>query len=225
MPVPANTIRVNIRATVGTSEEMVHTLHFRRVNTSVTGEPSLQEIADKVRDEWMDLLDFTSSVAVTLKSILSNQVTYKTVDAYALDTNGHAETQAQSTFTTRNVGTSAALAMPPECAIVASLRTGLPGRSKRGRLYLGGFVSSALGTGGTVTNNVQKTISEGLADFGTAMKFAVPVGTDRLNWSVLSRTLGQTNKVTQIRVGNLWDVQRRRQSALTEAFNDSSITY
>lgn len=225
MPVPANVIRANIRATLGTQEEMVHTLHFVRVNTTVAEPPTLQEIADLIVGNWNGMMTQVFGGGVTLASRLSNDTVYQTVDVYALDAQGHATDQAQASFPNTAKGTAGVGHMPPECAIVVSLRTGLPGRSKRGRLYLGGFAPIALKNEGIVEPVVQQAIVASLDAFGTGMKFETPANVDRLNWVVLSRTTTTVARITELRCGSLWDVQRRRQNGMQESYETAQITY
>lgn len=225
MPVPENVIRANIRATVGANEEMVHTLHFRRVNTTTEPEPTLQEIADKIGNAWLNMLNAPFASGFIWRSRMSTAVNYSTVDTYALDAAGKATGQAQYVFGANVNGTNTNPQLPPEVALVASLRTGLPGRSKRGRLYLGGFTVSDVVVGGTVQGSLRVHLATALADFGSVMKFPIGAGIDRLNWSVLSRTLTQTNRIEEVRVGSLWDVQRRRQNGMIETFSSEDIGY
>jgi hypothetical protein len=226
VPVPANVIRANIRAIVGTAEEMVHTLHFVRVNTTTTNQPSLQDIAAKIVEEWTEYLTTINGTPTFEPRVwLRPDVAYQTVDVYALNAAGLATEQAQALFGSTAVGTGSSVANAPEIAVVASLKTGLPGRSKRGRLYLGGFTVGAVAAGGVVSANATPGMSRGLAKFGQDMKMQDTALVDRLNWVVLSRTTTSVQKITEVRIGNLFDVQRRRQNGLSETFFNSPITY
>jgi hypothetical protein len=223
--VPPNTIRANIRASLAGAEEMVHTLHFERVNTATTDQPTLQAIANKIVEEWTEVIFVGTTGSTSLANVLKSTVVYTTVDVYALSAAGLAEEQAQATFgtTAKGIGTSSAL--PPEVALTVSLRTGLPGRRMRGRLYLGGFTTSALGDTGIATTAVQQQVAQALQRFGTDMKMQTATSVDTLNWVVLSRAATATTAITQVRVGSLFDVQRRRQHSLSETFDSRTITY
>lgn len=225
MGVPDNVVRANIRATVGGSEEIVHTLHFQRVNTTVPGGPSLQEIAEKIVTEWTSVIQDAQGTGQTLAVRLRNDLRYVSVNTYSLSPAGLATGQAEALFGPGVGGSSPGLPLPPDVAVVASLRTGLPGRSKRGRLYLGGFVESSLAAGGRLNESLRDTIGQALASFGQDMKMAPPAGNDTLNWTVLSRTTTSTQKITLIRVGDIFDTQRRRDNKLSETFSQNSITY
>ena len=225
MGVPARVVRANIRATVGASEEIVHTLHFQRVNTTVQDDPSLQDIANKIVEEWTSVIDDAQGTGSVLNNRLRSDLEYQSVNTYSLSPAGLATEQAEALFPDGIGGSSPADPLPPDVAIVASLRTGLPGRSKRGRLYLGGFVTPACVAGGRVETNLAATIGQALASFGSDMKMTSLTGVDRLNWTVLSRTTTSTQKITQVRVGNIFDTQRRRDNGLAEAFTTNTIPY
>jgi hypothetical protein len=68
-------------------------------------------------------------------------------------------------------------------------------------------------------------IAKSLAAFGAGMKMETGAGADRINWVVLSRTAGTATTITEIKVGNVYDVQRRRQNGLAETFSSETITY
>jgi hypothetical protein len=225
MPVPPNVVRANIRATVGTNEEIVHTLHLVRVNTASGPDLTLEQIADNIVTAWTAFLNDAVSGGTVPKSLMRSDLVYRTVDTYELNAAGLATDQAQRVFGATAAGTNTGFPLPPEVALVASLKTGLPGRSKRGRLYTGGFSSPALASGGLVLLSVQTAIANGLRVFGTALKMQDSTAIDQMNWVVLSRALTQVNKITEIRVGNVWDVQRRRQNGIAETFVSQEITY
>jgi len=225
MGLPDNVVRANIRAVVGGTEEIVHTLHFQRVNTTVPNPPSLQEIAEKIVTEWTSVIQDAQGTGSTIAVRLRNDMQYVSVNTYSLGPSGLATGQAEALFGPGVGGSSAADPLPPDVAVVASLRTGLPGRSKRGRLYLGGFVSPALAPGGRLELNLRNTIGQALATFGNDMKMAPTAGNDRLNWTVLSRTTTSTQKITLVRVGDIFDTQRRRDNKLSEAYSQNTITY
>lgn len=77
--------------------------------------------------------------------------------------------------------------LPPQCSMVITLRTGLVGRSRRGRLYQGGFGENAQAEGTwdpTVVSGFATTIEDLLANIGS--------GGSSLDyeWGVWSRKLG-----------------------------------
>lgn len=114
--------------------------------------------------------------------------------------------------------------MPPQCAIVTSLRTNTPGASGRGRLYWpsvgAGVVSTGrIATATTVTNNnAMKTYLTAIRD---ALATAFP--TIGFNLAVRSRTTKTTPHVVRLQTGDVIDTQRRRRDNLPE--NYASTTF
>lgn len=104
---------------------------------------------------------------------------------------------------------------PFQTAVVSSLLTGRPGRSYRGRLYwpaLGAVIS----TSDLRLSDVNaQAICTAVGQFLTAVADAAPAGTD-MALAVVSQTLSSRSAVTQIQVGDVLDVQRRRRDSLQE---------
>lgn len=67
------------------------------------------------------------------------------------------------------VGTSAANALPENDALVVSLRTAQAGRAFRGRVYLGGWTTDALDTGGAATDAAVTAAQDFVTDVGVAL--------------------------------------------------------
>lgn len=125
--------------------------------------------------------------------------------------------------TTPTVGTGT-LRMPPQAAMVISLRTDTPGASGRGRLY---WPCPA----GAVTTNfhVASTLPPALlTDFKTWMHavggiLATNFPLIGFDLSVRSKTTKTTPHVVRIQCGDVVDTQRRRRDALPEAY--STLAY
>lgn len=123
----------------------------------------------------------------------------------------------ESGWTLGGLGSGSPTAMPLECAIVMSFQgdpiTGGVQARRRGRVYLGPWTSTALGS----TSN-DATISQSMIDRVAAS------GARLLNWSdsssnwtwcVWSRTTGLFVPVTNGWINNEWDTQRRREKEAT----------
>lgn len=108
-------------------------------------------------------------------------------------------------------GTATGDVLPPQTAIVVTLRTAQAGRSFRGRVYLCGFAEASNATGGT------SALGTAPVGFVTAIKSALV--TSGLDLGVLSRPAplaappraGFITPVTSIVMRDtVWDTQRRR---------------
>ena len=107
------------------------------------------------------------------------------------------------------VGTATGSALPADVAIVASLRTALANRSGRGRFYLPQPAASTLTATGRLSTAAQTLILDSLVGaWGNYTGAGTPV--------VYSRTNRSTAIVQSFNIGDLFDTQRGRESALNE---------
>lgn len=127
--------------------------------------------------------------------------------------------QITGTLTAHN-GTSTGTALPDEVALVVSLRTGKSGPSGRGRSYIPGWATTALGTQGTAAaaaitalGNWAQTWSGVLVGQGITHSLILPA---RAQYTGSTGTVhparpASTINVTSVVVrNNTWDSQRRR---------------
>lgn len=114
---------------------------------------------------------------------------------------------------------------PLQSALVLSLRSDYPGASKRGRLYwpaIGQAIStSSLRVSATDCQNVADAAAVYLDGIAGAIK-SVLAETDPL-LSVYSPTLGNSEAITSIWVGDVLDVQRRRRDEAPEVYSLASF--
>lgn len=117
-------------------------------------------------------------------------------------------------------GTSASPALPNEVALVVTLRTGQVGRSMRGRLYIPGWATNALGAGNvaaaavvTALNNWAGQLTPTLA----AQGYTFVIGQRaRAAYTGVSGTQHPARAATSTQItsttvrDNHWDSQRRR---------------
>lgn len=100
--------------------------------------------------------------------------------------------------------------LPYQCGTVASLRTGVPSRRGRGRMYLptDGFAVSGAGqySGAGTTD-----LCHAVASFMTAVNTFVPA---QMTAVVFSDTGSATHPITSVIVDSVPDIQRRRANKL-----------
>lgn len=124
------------------------------------------------------------------------------------------------------MGGSSSQALPPQIALVATLANSLPrGLATKGRMFLPG-VNALTDATGHVGSGTIGNIATGLQTFfGTIMNDADTPG--RAVLASLGNSLqlrpGAIRNVTQIRVGNVYDTQRRRRNALMEAYTTKPV--
>lgn len=118
-------------------------------------------------------------------------------------TGGPATLQSQAVI--GSAGTASGNTLPNQVAIVASLRTGLPGRTKRGRVYLPLLIVST--SAGLIANAECDTIAAAVAGFLTQMSTAPSPLPEAV---VASESTSSMPAITNVIVDNRFDVQRRR---------------
>lgn len=124
------------------------------------------------------------------------------------------------------VGTGSAL-LPPQSAIVVSLISATPGARGRGRLYFPGF-GSQLNTSFRLNSPTPGAFLADVKTYLSAVQTAMLAAIVTPPWvglqlAVRSRTSRSTHQVTQLRVGDVLDTQRRRRDRLPETY--SSVSY
>lgn len=114
--------------------------------------------------------------------------------------------------------------MPPQAAIVMSLRTNTPGASGRGRVYWP-FLGYAITSAGRISSidvtavlGAFKTYSASIAG---ALATAFP--TIGFDLAVRSKQTKTTPHVVRIQAGNVVDTQRRRRDHLPEAYTTVTV--
>lgn len=128
------------------------------------------------------------------------------------------------TFTAPVIGTAAfPTPVPPEVALAVSLRAPIAGRRGRGRMYLPAISSGQIANDGTVeaalrtaVNTATKAFIENLEDSPGAEDYGPIV-------SVMSAGSTHAVRPSEVRVGNHWDAQRRRQDQADEVYSTLAL--
>jgi len=117
-------------------------------------------------------------------------------------------------------GTGAATAMPPQNAIVLTENVAQRGRGSKGRVYIGGWDTSADGGGGAISGVAQTAVN----NFGTAVQNAISTNgltpcvaqVARQQYQGITGTVHPARNATFVGVTSYicqdlrWDTQRRR---------------
>jgi len=123
------------------------------------------------------------------------------------------------TFTTPVAGTSTSDHLPPELAVAVSMRAGLIGRRGRGRMYLPGLTTSQIdGDTGTVVVGTRTALATALSELITNLQNPPFVSEYKPIVSVMSAGSATAVRPAEVRVGNHFDVQRRRQHQVPEEY-------
>lgn len=158
-----------------------------------------------------------------LKGLFNTAFNWTGVKIAAISPDGKTKVQP-SLFTRKTplLGT-AADNLPPQMSIAASLIRPVPGRAGRGRMYLPALGRSAtLGTNGKVGTtaitsilNATKALVNDISSHGSV----------DIDYKVLVTSANSSKYVlpNQVRVGDLFDTQRRRRNQVTESYTTASL--
>lgn len=122
--------------------------------------------------------------------------------------------ETQEWIDTPSPGTASAPSLPTEVAITISLRSALVSKRGRGRSYMPCTANNQLTAAGRFFHPNRDTMAAEFAAYGAP----ITVGLAEFNPCVASYTAQQLNQVVQIRVGDVFDVQRRRRDELAESY-------
>lgn len=186
--------------------------------TSDGTDPSAAQLSTWCNDV-MALIAGSAPGATVFKGLMSTACELRQVRAYWYpDVGAPAGQQGASTATpVAGVGT---VEMPPQVALVLTLLTGQPGGSYRGRMYLPAAGAPA-SSSGTTSRGSQGNV-DNLGDLLVSIADAAPEIAATLP-AVVSERLSTVTAVTQVRLGNRLDTQRRRSDSIVETYYTTSI--
>lgn len=108
--------------------------------------------------------------------------------------------------------------LPPQLAVVMSLRTGARGPGGRGRMYLpitgGGLLSN-----GKITSVNQTTLSAAGKAFLEAIHAIGPLP------AVVNQRVQRYSSIDRVEIGDMMDVQRKRRNKFDESYVTAALSY
>jgi len=161
---------------------------------------------------------------------ICDDVTLTSVTLYAMGSDGKVintdvgPAKAVAVPTSGVDGVNAGGLLPIQNSVVLSLRTPNTTRRGRGRIYLPGPTASILGgSDGLITTVIRGNIATAGKDLLNDLKTGT-FGVDAvLRPVVIGSPYSTYFRVTQVKVGNVVDSQRRRRRNLTEAYSTVSL--
>lgn len=220
MAVPTNLARVTMHGRLGGSEVALFGFHLRVGTESALTEPQMQQVADRIRDAWMQALG-------TKKDLFSGAYQLEYVRLDWLNPAGgpqHLKTRAVTNSaldvsgTNSFIGTGASL--PWECALCISLAAYpqggfAPNKGRhRGRFYLPALPASIIsGTEAQLPDSATAAYATAMVNFLELVNDQVGGGlTAQMRVVVLSRVDDAAYDVQHIWVDSKVDSQRRREN-------------
>ena len=162
---------------------------------------------------------------------ISSSVTLNRVLVYAIGSDGKVintdlgPAKAQAVPTAAVDGANTGTLLPIQNSVVVSLRSPNVTRRGRGRIYLPGPTATSLtSTNGTMNATFRGNIATQAATLISALK----VGTFGVNAVLRPVVIGSPFstyfRITQTRVGNLVDTQRRRRRQIAETYSSATVS-
>lgn len=216
-PTDHGDITLDIGTTVGASGVLTHGWTARLGPSGSTHNVTAAIQLDIAED----VVTFLSSI----KTYQSNGFRWRYIKIAPQDSLGHYGEAAASVYdlSTPIAGVGTGDMMPPECAVAMSLRAPISGRRGRGRMYLPAVVETALAPNGTIGGSALTNLGTALATLIADVDDAP--GLDVYTPVVCVTSSGQPGAVrpSEVRVGSLWDVQRRRQAQAAETYISQAL--
>lgn len=164
---------------------------------------------------------------------LATNATYAKINPIGPNGRYLSDTQSNSRFFTTAARGTGASCTPPQIAVAASLVTASErGLASKGRIYLAGMSATSFATDatdGTITAANATTIRDAVTTFLNNINNNPGLDAEfgGLDVHVVSEgnafTNGIARKVTGVRVGRVWDTQRRRRNNLPEGYTAPSV--
>jgi hypothetical protein len=213
--------RVTISGTCFGGQEIWSTGFFLGSPTADAGTASQAQV-DAIATRWGTFFTLAANK-------FSNAYLTQQVKVALLNTDGTTDPAnvVYHTYPTALAGGSAASALPPQISLAASMTSALPrGMASKGRMYLPGYNAVVDATAhisstdmGTIATAFQ-TFINGVNTDGTSSAKVILASFGRLLPTVIA---GSSQLVTGVRIGNVFDTQRRRRDGLIEAYTARTI--
>lgn len=216
-------VKVTLSGSMWGGNEQWQTGFYMGNAASDAGAPT-QAFADAVRNAWKTFFE-------TGANSVSDSYTFEAVKVARLLKNGDYDQSvsvAESFPAAQVKGGSAGNAMPPQVALVATLIGGSgKGLAGKGRMYLPG-IKYPVNSTGHLDQTFCQTIATNLAAFFNTVNGSFDAPGHSINVSRGHKALlgtGARNVTTNgIRVGNVYDTQRRRRNALAETYSTATVS-
>jgi hypothetical protein len=159
------------------------------------------------------------STDAAFRAVFYTNVTFGPVKVSSVDqATGHVIATAMGTTSFSGSGLEGSL--PPQCAIVVTLRTAFAGPSDTGRIYLPQPSVTITNSAGRLLDATAQSIADSVGDAFTALNAN---GSALTGINVYSRKNRLITPVLSVDVGNVIDTQRRRRDGLVEVRFSSPV--
>lgn len=221
MAYPHRVARVTLSGDMFGGQEIWSTGFFMGFENSDAPAPTEQGAAD-IAAAWSTFWSASTSGVSSRYFFKMCKVQTMGVDGKAI-----ADTAVYHQPATAVAGGAGTSVLPPQIALVATLANSLPrGLATKGRMFLPGINFTIAADGHIGTLEVGQVATNLQTFFNSIFQDADTPGNPVL--ASLGNSLqlrpGAIRNVTQIRVGNVYDTQRRRRNALTESYTVKPVS-
>ena len=190
--------------------ERINTGYWVATNDVTPTQAVLDAIAVQVAGYW-------NTTASGIAPYCYPGVSWLNVNGYYYDGTSNSAFMQTIAPLAANPGTLAGAGSPIDTCLVVSLRTGFPGRSRRGRMYLP-FHNTVGAASGQTTSGIAAAYAGAVASGMNSYSAGHP------GWAaVVSRTLGDSRAISLASCNTVPDVQRRRENKLSPASNPGVV--
>lgn len=160
--------------------------------------------------------DFLAQVwaGTSIAGNINNTTSWSRMRLQDIDATNHVLRTVTSSTDTPTPGGTSTNSLPSEVAVCISLTTALAGARHRGRMYFPALASNALTIDGLLSSAVRADLAESMQDYFEA----TIAHSALLRPQVYSRVLDALFPCTALRVGSVFDSQRRRRSSIHESY-------
>jgi hypothetical protein len=205
--------RVELRGTLSEGSE-VWSMGFS-TQPVIGSTPSMDDVALTA----LTLFEEQVWGSVAIKAAMPNGTSLDSSRAQSFDDAGVVTGTGEAQLSTPEYGDSVN-SLPPQCAVVVSLRTPIPGARGRGRMYFPAPGADQVGIAGRLLTATRDAIGLRMALFFNAFNADPAMPT-----VAVASSVGEfVTSVDEIRVGDVIDTQRRRRDALPEAYVVNEVT-
>lgn len=159
----------------------------------------------------------------------SNSYDVRSIRGAIINVDGKTDAASIKNFylTTPYTGGSGSRIYPPQIALVATLQNTSPrGIGSKGRMYLPG-VNATVGADGHIAGTAPQQIATQLKTFFDKLNGVFDAPGQVINASKGSKASGFTDGVNKavrsVKVGNVYDTQRRRRNQLVEVYSSAAL--
>lgn len=209
MPIPNQVARI---ALIG------HTTGGEVFETGYWITAAIQDQAEAMTVAQQVATAFQSTARANYCAVITPDCGYDRVRVYAYLNGGPAASAIGEHAIAGAAGTGTGTALPLQVSMCVTLRTPMPGRRHRGRMYLP-FLSGTAMNGHQFVQGICTSIAQSTADFFEAVKDAIQAGG---NATIVSQAGTTHTNVSSVAVDSRPDVQRRRANKQTASFTESA---